>query len=165
MSVAKEIKKNQIENLKKLISSSYSTIAWDYTGLNANDSYKIKELVSKNNGKDIVVKNRIAKIAFNEVSKNEINQNLIGKTSFLFIKNEEDSVLKEVYNFLKENYPKENRFKGGYFDGNYYDSKSVYEIASLPSKNELISMLLSVMQGSIRNLAYSLSQVSEKKEK
>ena len=43
------------------------------------------------------------------------------------------------------------------------DADYVKTIAALPSKEGLVSMLLSVLQAPMRNLAYSLSQVAEKK--
>ena len=44
------------------------------------------------------------------------------------------------------------------------EASQLAELASIPSKEGLFSMLLSCLQGSIRNLAYGLKAVSEHKQ-
>ncbi len=65
--------------------------------------------------------------------------------------------LKLLSNLVKDNDTVE--FVGGYIDGQYYDAQKMTEIASLPSKTDLLSMFLSVLQAPMRNLAYSISQI------
>ncbi len=163
MALLKNDKIKQKDELKQLISDSYAVIAWDYSKLNSIQVSEIKSLVSKVNGKDIVFKNRIVKIAFEELGKKEILNDLVGPTSFLFVKDEESTALKELYNYVKKIDSKNLRFKSGYISDEYYDERGVIEIASLPSKEELLSMFLSVLQGSVRNLAVVLSQVADQK--
>lgn len=75
------------------------------------------------------------------------------------MEDDESSALKELNKFIKEN---DNlSFKAGYIDGEFYDAEAVAEIAGLPSKDDLLSMLLSALQGTMRNLAYALSQIAE----
>jgi large subunit ribosomal protein L10 len=51
----------------------------------------------------------------------------------------------------------------GYFDHNSVGEKEFKTIASLPSKDALLSMLLSCLQGNIRNLAYGIKAIGDKK--
>ena len=165
MALTFEQKKVQVSELKEIINSSYSIIAWNYEGLGASESSQIKSIILNENGKDVVYKNKIFKIALKELKKEELNDYLVGKTSFLFTKDEKSNSLKELYKFLMKKNLNQDIFRGGYIEGKFYDSSLIMEIASLPSKDELISMLLSVMQGSIRSFAYLLSQIAEQKEK
>jgi len=81
----------------------------------------------------------------------------------LFIENEDSKALSELNKFIKGN--DKLSFKAGYIDGEFYDKEGIAEIAGLPSKDDLLSMLLSALQGTMRNLAYALSQVAESIEK
>jgi len=102
----------------------------------------------------------VAKIAFEESGKEEILETLVGPSSFLFIEEDESNALKELNNFIKEHEGKIS-FKAGYIDGEYYDAEAIAEVAGLPSKDDLLSMLLSALTGTMRNLAYALSQIAE----
>ncbi|RKX67478.1 MAG: hypothetical protein DRP42_00355 [Tenericutes bacterium] len=83
-----------------------------------------------------------------------------GPSSFLFIDGEDQSSLKILEKEISAN--KNLTFKAGYVDGEYYDAEKIAELAALPSKDVLLSMLLSALQGTIRNLAYAISMVAEK---
>ena len=55
------------------------------------------------------------------------------------------------------------KIKGGVIEGRLSDAAYVSAIAQLPNKEGCVSMLLSVLQAPMRNLAYSLGQIAEKK--
>ncbi len=164
MVLLKNDKIKQKEEIKNLIKDSYSIVAWDYSKLDSFQVSNIKSIVSKTGSKDKVYKNRIIKKAFDELNKNEIGEDLVGQTSFLFIKNEESTALKDLFEYLKKIDKNNKRLKSGYISGEFFNKEEMLEIASLPSKNELIGRLLFVLEGNMRSLAVVLSKVSEKKE-
>ena len=53
-------------------------------------------------------------------------------------------------------------FKSGVVEGAYYDSEGIKVIATIPSRDELISKLLGSLQSPITNLARVLKQIAEK---
>jgi large subunit ribosomal protein L10 len=53
-------------------------------------------------------------------------------------------------------------FKAGVVEGTYYDSKGIQVIATIPSREVLISRLLGSMRSPIANLARVLKQIAEK---
>lgn len=163
MALLKADKIKQKDEIKNLISNSYGVIAWDYSGLDSHQVAEIKRLVKKVNGKDVVYKNRIIKIAFKELEKSEILNDLIGPSSFLFIQDEDSNALKELFNYVKKIDKKNLRLKAGYIGNEYFNTDSILEMASLPSKDELLGMLLSVLSGSMRNLAVVLSEVAKQR--
>ncbi len=167
MAITRKQKEKQVLDIKEMINDSHAVIAWNYNGLTSNQTAEVKKIILKSNSKDIVYKNRVAKIAFNELGFN-IDESLVESTSFLFIKDENSTALKDLYEFLKKADEKKEekieRFKIGIINKEIYDSKSILEIATLPSKEDLLSMLISVLQGNIRNFAYVLSQVASKNE-
>ena len=64
--------------------------------------------------------------------------------------------------FAKKN--KKLQIKTGFVDGEIVSVDEIKELATLPDHDGMISMFLSVLQAPVRNLAYALSQVAEKKE-
>ncbi len=160
MAISRNTKENHVSEIKDLISNNNIIVVWDYLGLSASDISEIRAKFRNEKAVNRVYKNRIAKIAFKESGKEEILEVLEGPSSFLFINNDESNALKELNNFIKE-HEGEISFKAGYIDGEYYDAESIAEIAGLPSKDDLLSMLLSALTGTMRNLVYAISQVAE----
>ncbi len=159
MAITRQQKENHVAEIKDLLSKSNIVIVWDYLGLTAEEVSGIRSTIRNENAVNKVYKNRVAKIAFQESGKEEILDHLTGPSSFLFIEDEDSKALNELNKFIKEN---ENlSFKAGYIDGEFYDAQGVTEIAGLPSKDDLLSMLLSALQGTMRNLAYAISQIAE----
>ncbi len=159
MAITRQQKENHVAEIKDLLSTSNIVIVWDYLGLTAESVSEIRTTIRNEKAVNKVYKNRVAKIAFKESGKEEILEHLTGPSSFLFINDDESKALNELNKFIKEN---ENlSFKAGYIDGEFYDAQGVAEIAGLPSKDDLLSMLLSALTGTMRNLAYALSQIAE----
>ncbi len=159
MAITRKQKENHVAEIKDLLTKSNVVIVWDYLGLTAEEVSGIRTTIRNEQAVNKVYKNRVAKIAFKESGKEEILEHLTGPSSFLFIENDESKALNELNKFIKEN---DNlSFKAGYIDGEFYDAQGVAEIAGLPSKDDLLSMLLSALQGTMRNLAYAISQIAE----
>jgi len=129
--------------------------------LNASELAEIRSSIKNANASNKVYKNRVASIAFKDAGKEEIIDHLKGPSSFLFIDDETSDALRELNKFIKDN--DKISFKAGYIDGKFYDKESITEIAALPSKDDLLSMLISALQGTIRNLAYAVSQIAQSK--
>jgi large subunit ribosomal protein L10 len=53
-------------------------------------------------------------------------------------------------------------FKSGVVEGAYYDAKGIQVIATIPSREVLISKLLGSLQSPITNFARVLKQIAEK---
>lgn len=163
MSSNREKKQQQINEIKKQIQESYGVVVWDFQGLSAKEISGLKRLIRDNDGIDTVYKNRIIKIAFEDLNKPEIGEFLKGTSSFLFLKNKDSKSLKELYNFIKKQKNKKITLKAGYINDEFYDTVGINEIASLPSKEELLSMLLVALQGNMKNFAFVLSEVNKQK--
>lgn len=159
MPITRQQKEQHVAEIKDLISKSSIIIVWDYLGLTAHEISEVRAKLKEHKAINKVYKNLIAKIAFKESGKDEILDSLKGPSSFMFIEDINSKALGELNKFIKEN--DKLSFKAGYIDGKFYDKDGTAEIAALPSKDDLLSMLLSALQGTIRNLAYAISQVAE----
>lgn len=85
-----------------------------------------------------------------------------GPTAVVFSNEEVVAPAKIVAEFAKEAEVLE--IKGGVFEGEVVSVDYIEKIAKLPSREGLLSMLLSVLQAPVRNTALAVKAVAEKKE-
>jgi large subunit ribosomal protein L10 len=153
-------KESIVKEVSDLVSSNGATVVCEYRGLTVKEISDLKKILKDKEAKATVYKNSLVSRATEENAK-EFDQYLSGPNLFVFCKDATDGSLKALAKFSRLN--EALKIKGGIVDGKVVDENYVKTLASLPSKEGMISMLLSVFQAPMRNLAYSLSQVASKK--
>lgn len=157
-----EAKKQQVEDIKTKISAAKSIVIIDYMGLTvAEDTRFRKEL--RDNGIDYaVLKNRLVKIAFNELGYTQFDEALNGPTAVAF--SDTDAVAPAK--FIVKNIKALNKMKTkcGMIEGEFVDDNGVQQIAAIPSKEILLAKMLGSMQAPISKLAICLNKIAEQKE-
>ncbi len=154
-----QYKIDAVAELKKNFEGTNSFLFTDYRGLSVA---QITEL--RNNLRDLgaefhVVKNNYAKIAFSQMDHNDLEEYLVGPTAIAYCGDEAGPVAKALLKLAKD-MPVE--VKGGMVDGEVYDSKGVVAFSKLPTRTELIQMLMGTMQAPARNAVYVLNGVTTK---
>ena len=158
--VAKKIqdaKVASIDELKEIFKNSTDFIFTDYRGLTVE---QITDLRKQLRGKDAqykVVKNNFARLAFEQLSAPDVSEYLVGPTAVAVCPKDANEVAKLILEFAKE--ATALQLKGGLIGPAIYDSKQMENFSKLPGKMELISMLMSVMNGPARNLAAALNDI------
>ena len=155
-------KKQQVEEIKAKITSAKSIVLIDYMGLTvAQDTAFRKEL--RENGVDYaVLKNRLVKIAFNELGYNDFDEALNGPTAVAFSSTDAVAPAK----FIVKNIKAFNKMKTkcGMVEGKFMDEAGLKKIADIPSKEVLLAKMLGSMQSPLSKLAMCLKQIAEQKE-
>ncbi len=153
-------KKEVVSKITEQVNSHGAMVICEYRGLTVSKISELRKSLREKGASLYVYKNSLVSRALRE-SHEGIDEYLSGPNAFIFASDATDGSLKILTKFAKKN--EELKIKGGIIDGKVTDKAYVTTIAALPSKEGLVSMLLSVLQAPMRNLAYSLSQVSEKK--
>jgi len=120
-----------------------------------------------------VAKNTLCKRAIAETDLDGLSPHLVGNTGVLFSGEDAIGAAKMLLDLMKEN--KNLVIRGGYFEGDILDEAGVKAIASLPSREELLSTLLrtiqegprqimGVIQAPGRDLLYLLNNYASKLE-
>jgi large subunit ribosomal protein L10 len=104
-----------------------------------------------------VVKNNFARLAFEALKAPDVSNYLVGPTAIAIAPKDPNEVAKIILDFTKE--APTLKLKGGLVGNTVYTDKQMAEFSKLPGKLELISMLMSVMNGPARNLAAALNDV------
>ena len=149
-----------INEIVDLASKNSAMVVCEYRGLTVAKITQLREDLKEHGASMYVFKNSLVERALKEKHEG-IDEYLTGPNAYIFVKDVTDGSLKLLTKFAKKN--DELVIKGGIIDGKVVDKAYTVTIANLPSKEGLVSMLLSVLQAPMRNLAYSLSQVAERK--
>ncbi len=169
--MARPEKVKQIEELAEVFNNARSVVLNDFTGLNVEKISELRRLCRERGVEFRVVKNTLARRSVKGTPAEELEQYFEGPTALAFSRESENLSAKVLVKFAEEfEAPK---LKAGVVGGKVIDATAVLALAKLPSKEELMSMLLgglkspgnrlvSVLQGSLRNLLYALNAVIEK---
>lgn len=153
-------KESVVKEVGDLISDSKALVVCEYRGLTVKEISGLKKTLRGKEAHACVYKNSLVNRAL-EAQHEDLKDYLKGPNLFVFFKDATNGSLKDLTKFAKKY--EALTIKGGIIDGKVIDANYIKTLASLPSKEGLVSMLLSVLQAPMRNLAYSLSQVASQK--
>ena len=162
MSNAIEAKKQIVQEIADKFKSSKSTIVVDYRGLNVAEVTELRKQL-RDAGIDFkVYKNTLTRLAAESAEIAELNSVLTGPNAIAFSNDDVVAPAKILNDFAKKHEALE--IKAGVIEGNVASVEEVKALAELPSREGLLSMLLSVLQAPIRNLALATKAVADQKE-
>jgi large subunit ribosomal protein L10 len=150
-----------VKEIADRLNRSKSAIVADYRGLNVEEVTELRKQLRQAGVEFQVLKNTMTRRAAEQVNLTDLNTYLTGPTAIAFGYDDPVAPAKILNEFAKKH--KALELKGGVVEGRVVDAKGVESLASLPSREGLLSMLLSVLQAPLRNLAYSLQQVADQK--
>lgn len=164
--MANQAKVQAVAELAERIRRAQSIVLVDYQGINVKDETKLRKSLRESGGEYLVAKNRLFKIALKEAGvEDSFDDILEGTTAFAFGYDDVVAPAKVMNEVSKANAKaKIFNIKGGYLSGKRVSEAEVVALASLPSREQLLSMVLNGMLGPVRKLAYGLVAVADKKE-
>lgn len=162
MSNAIELKKQIVEEITEKFKSSVSTIIVDYRGLNVAEVTELRKRLREAGVEFKVYKNTMTRRAVEAANLEGLNEVLTGPNAIAFSKEDVVAPAKILNDFAKEHDALE--IKAGVIEGNIATMEEIKALAELPSREGLLSMLLSVLQAPIRNFALAVKAVAEQKE-
>jgi len=152
-----ESKTRAIGELKDVFGAAEDFIFTDYRGLTVGQITALRKSLRAKDVTYKVVKNNFARIAFEQLSAPDVSPYLVGPTAVAVSPRDSNEVAKIIFDFAKE--APALKVKGSLVAGVVYDAAQSEAYSKLPGKLELISMLMSVMNGATRNLAAALNDV------
>ncbi len=153
--LTKEQKHEQSNQLRGALSEVSTLFLLENTGLNVNDVNVLRSEIRKTEGTYKVVKNSVVKLAVEGTDLEVITPYMSGPKTLAFTDGDAVSLAKVLNAFVKKH--PELTIQQAYLDGQLLDAKDAAKIADLPSREELISKLLYVLQSPIRRLAVALN--------
>ena len=157
-----ELKQPIVEEIKGLLDGAQSAVLVDYRGLTVEQDTKLRKNLREAGVSYKVYKNTYINFAIKGTEFEELGKHLEGPTAIAISKTDATAPARVLFNFTKEAEALE--LKAGVVDGTYYDESGIKVIATIPSRDELISKLLGSIQSPITNFARVIKQIADKNE-
>ena len=157
-----QAKQDQVDLLSEKMKNAASFIVVNYRGLNVAEATDLRKQLRDSDVEMHVVKNTIIRRAAEAAGVEGLEDVFVGPTAIAFSEEEVVAPAKIMVEFAEEAPALE--VKGGYMEGEVVSIETIEAVAKLPSRDGLLSMLLSVLQAPIRNTALAFKAVAEKKE-
>lgn len=169
-------RKRKIELSKKLsekLKRAKAMFATDYSGLTVGEMESTRNSIKSLNATFNVIKNNVVKKAIEGSEWEKVSDSVVGPNAFAITSEDPVALAKVLVEKAKEH--KKLEIKFGVLDGKIIDAKQVKQLSKTPSKEVLLSMLLStfnapatgfvnVLAGNVRKLMYTLKAIEEKKK-
>ena len=157
-----ELKKPIVEEISELLNGAATAVVVDYRGLTVSEDTELRKQLREAGVVYKVYKNTMINFAIKDTEFADLAQHLEGPTAIAVCKDDATAAARVLAKFAKTAEALE--IKGGVVDGVYYDAAGIGQIASIPSREVLLSKLLGSMQSPITNFARVIKQIAEKNE-
>lgn len=154
-------KTEAVSSLQEAFSTSEDFFFADYRGMTVEQMTALRDKLREQNASFRVVKNRFAKIAFENLDKpNGIADFLKGPTAVTLIDGASGAAAKVLFQMAKE-MPLD--VKGGLVGADLYDAAQLEVYSKLPTKDEIIAMLMGTMKAPVQSVVYLLQAIVDKR--
>lgn len=157
-----ELKKPVVEEISELLNGAVTAVVVDYRGLTVAEDTELRKQLREAGVVYKVYKNTMINFAIKDTEFADLAQHLEGPTAIAVCKDDATAAARVLAKFAKTAEALE--IKGGVVDGVYYDAAGIGQIASIPSREVLLSKLLGSMQSPVTNFARVIKQIAEKNE-
>ncbi len=167
----REEKSEAIQEIAAQIEASEAIFAVDYRGISVPQAAELRSKLREADASFRIVKNRLTKIAADQVGEERLAELLQGPTALTFVRGDTAQAAKAITTFNKEH--EVLTYKGGFMDATSLDELAFKSIAKLPGREvlngQLAGVVASPLTGLVRGLgsmiqglALQLGQIAEK---
>lgn len=149
-----------VADVAEVAANAHSAVVAEYHGLTAEQMTDLRKQARDGGVYLRVVKNSLAKRAFEGTDYECMKDALVGPMIFAFSQEDPGSAARVVKAFAKEN--DKLVVKALAISGQLLAAGDLDRLASLPTKDQAISMLMSVMQAPVTKLAQTFNEVPGK---
>lgn len=156
-----EMKESVVNEIAEKMQNSASYVLFEYRGLTVSETNELRRKLRESGSEFKIYKNTLTKRALDKLNIN-IDEHLNGPKAIAF---GTDAVapVKTLADFAKSH--KALEIKVGVVDGSVADEKMLNELATIPSREGLLTMLAGGLMGVVRDLSICLDLYSQDLEK
>jgi len=162
-----------VENLRKRLTSAQSIFLTDFTGIDVKDISQLRKNFRESSVEYLVAKNTLIKRALADTTLDRLEPYLVGPTALVLTQDDGINAAKIIAKFAEEH--ETFSIKAGVMSEKIVDPGQVKSIASLPSREVILAMLLGclnspatglvcVLNGTLARAVRVLSRVAEAKQ-
>ena len=153
----REKKVESLSEIKDSFNKSSAVIFADYKGVTSEEMNTLRRGLRSKNALVRVTKNNLVRVALKGTAKEEAVEKLAGPTVTIFALGDPVEAAKSLTDFAKK--VEAFSIKEGFLGDQVMSEAQIKQLASLPSREQLLGQLLSVMNGPIRNFVTVLNAV------
>ncbi|WP_163651666.1 50S ribosomal protein L10 [Listeria sp. PSOL-1] len=161
MSKIIEAKQSVVNEITEKLTNSVSTVIVDYRGLNVAEITELRKQLREAGIDFKVYKNSLMRRAAAEKNFDGLDEVFTGPNAIAFSNEDVVAPAKILNDFAKDHEALE--IKAGIIEGTVSSLEEVKAIATLPSREGLLSMVCSALQAPVRNLALVTKAVADQK--
>jgi large subunit ribosomal protein L10 len=165
-------RKTLVNRIKNSLDKSSNVFVLNYSKLSGAQVNDLRKDLKKLGADVFVTKNTLARIALKELKHDGLAEKVSGQTAFIWSSADSVEISKLLVKFTKDS--EFLKLQGGLLDGQILQQSDIKKLSDLPSREVLLSMLLSALQSPLTRLASALNaktydllsllkQISEKK--
>ena len=155
-----ELKKPIVDEISASIQDAQSVVLVDYRGLTVEQDTRLRKNLREAGITYKVYKNTFMNFAFKGTEFEGLSEYLEGPSAVAISKDDATAPARLLSEFAKT--ADKLEIKAGVVEGNLFDAKGMASIASIPSRDVLISRLLGSLQSPVTNFARVMNQLAEK---
>jgi large subunit ribosomal protein L10 len=148
-------KQQDLDNLKTELAKVSTVILTTFQGITVENDTKLRRAVQAAGGKYQVVKNTLAERAGAGTPTENLLKNLTGTNSIAYSANDPVALAKALTKIAKE--VPAFQFKAGLVEGRVISIAEIQQLASLPSKEELLSKVMFLLNAPAQRIAMALN--------
>jgi len=159
MAVTRAKKIEQAEKLGKELQKVSTVIVTSFNKLTVSQDYELRKVLRSSGAKYTVVKNTLAERAAKGTKIEEALKDLAGVTSIAYTEGDPVALAKALSKYAKDN--PEFTFKSGVVEGRVVSIKEIQALATMPSKEEIYSKLLFLINAPAQRLVTVMNAVGK----
>lgn len=152
-------KVDALEAIKAKLGENKDFIFTDYRGLTVDQITELRGRLREKSVEYRVMKNRYAKLAFEQLEMSDVADFLVGPTAIALLKDDSPAVAKIIVEYAKD---APVGLKGAWVDGQLFDAAQTEALSKLPGREQLLAQLMSTMNAPLQNFVYALNGVTTK---
>jgi len=153
-------KEQLVAELSTAFGESNAIVVCDYKGMKCQELEAVRALAAENDAHVKVVKNTLAELALKNAGIDDLNL----KDTNLIVWGEDQIATCKVADKAATEFKGRFTMKAGALEGKATDLDTIIAMAKLPSRDELIGMLLNVWMAPVRNFTIGLDALRQKRE-
>ena len=166
-------KESEISVLKDEFTAKGNAFVVSFQGLTVEKDQQLRRQLREAQLSYRVVKNTLAQRAVEGTSLQELRSHFVGPTALAYCESDPVGLAKVLTKFAREN--TQFTFKAGVVEGRVVSVQDIQALATMPSKEELVSKLMFLLNsqaqrlavalaGTARNLAVVINEIAKQKE-
>ena len=151
-----------VDAVAEKFNAASSIVVTDYRGLTVEEVTELRKQLREEGVEMRVIKNTFLKRAADKSGYEGLDEVFSGPTAVAFGGEDVAAPARVIVKFAEDHDALE--IKGGMIEGKVSSVEEIVALSKLPDRDGMLSMLLSVLQAPVRNVAYAVKAIADSKE-